>query len=110
MSHEHAVLLVADGLFFRSKLASVVERHGGRPVRTGPASLAVVEVSGTERINLVRGLVADGARVLAFGSHVDAAVLRDARAAGADAVPNSRVEAALTDLLTVEWGGASRGA
>lgn len=99
MSDERTVLLVTDDLFFRAKLASVVERYGGRTVRKGAASLAVVEVTGPATVARVRGLVAQGTRVLAFGSHVNATVLREARAAGADAVPNSRVEAALADLL-----------
>jgi hypothetical protein len=93
------VLLLTDDLFFRAKLGTVVERCGSRPVTTGSAPIAVVELTGADAVSQVRRLLADGIRVVAFGSHVDAAVLREAREAGAEAVPNSRVEAALAALL-----------
>ena len=48
----------------------------------------------------VRGLVARGIPVLAYGSHVRADLLRAARDAGATAVPNSEVERRLVQLLT----------
>jgi hypothetical protein len=37
--------------------------------------------------------------VLAFGSHVNAGLLRRARELGAEAVPNSQVEVRLAELL-----------
>jgi hypothetical protein len=52
---------------------------------------------------------ATGKPVLAFGSHVDAAALRAARAAGADrVVPRSQFESALETLLQEVTAGSAK--
>jgi hypothetical protein len=93
------VLLVTRDLFFRAKLDAVVRAAGHEPVLRGSASLAVVELVGDAAVQRIRELVVGGCAVLAFGSHVHADLLRAASAAGADAVPNSQVEAALRRRL-----------
>lgn len=94
------VLLATRELLLRSKLAAVVTGGGGEVVGTDAAcDLAVLDIElggATERI---RGLVARGIPVLAYGSHVRADLLHIAREAGAVAVPNSAVEARLRELL-----------
>lgn len=95
---DRTVLLVTRDLFFRAKLEALVELSGHTPVRSGPARYAVVEL-GADTMEQVRGLVVDGVRVVAFGSHVGAQVLREAREAGAEAVANSQVEATLRRML-----------
>jgi hypothetical protein len=96
---ERTVLLVTQDLFFRAKLDAVVRAAGHEPVRRGGAPLAVVELVGDATVERVRELVAAGCAVLAFGSHVHADLLRAAREAGAEAVPNSQVESALRRRL-----------
>jgi hypothetical protein len=95
------VLLVTRDLFFRAKLEALVELSGHAAVRSGPAPCAVVEL-GAVTLEQVRELVAAGTRVVAFGAHVGAQELRDAREAGAQAVPNSQVEAAVRSMLRSE--------
>jgi hypothetical protein len=84
---------------FRAKLEAVVRAAGWRMTRAEPAHLAVVELDGAAALERVRGLVGAGIPVIAFGPHVEAASLREARQAGAEAVPNSRVEAVLRERL-----------
>jgi hypothetical protein len=100
-SSERAVLLLTRDLFFRAKLEALVELSGHTAVRSGGAPYAVVEL-GAVTLEQVRELVAGGTRVVAFGSHVGAQELRDARDAGAQAVPNSQVEAAVRAMLHSE--------
>jgi hypothetical protein len=104
-SAEPAVLLETRDLVFRAKLEGVVRSAGGRVTRAPPAALAVVELSGPAAVERVRELVAAGVPVLAFGPHVEADLLRAAREAGAEAVPNSRVEVALRRRLGRPGGG-----
>ena len=59
------------------------------------ADLIVVELDSDNWEDRIRGGVAQGVPVLAFGSHVDVERLRAARALGAEAVPNSQIEARL---------------
>lgn len=96
---DRAVLVLARDLFFRAKLEAVVRAMGFEPVARGAAALAVVELVGEASVARVRELVNAGQEVLAFGSHVHVALLRAAREAGADAVPNSQVEEALRQRL-----------
>lgn len=86
-------------LVFRSKVEAVVRAYGLEPRRSEPAVLAVVELDGEAAIERVRGLRARGIEVVAFGPHVRAAWLRAAREAGAAAVANSQLEAALRQRL-----------
>jgi hypothetical protein len=98
-SSETAVLVVTRDLFFRGKLEGLIKSAGARVAAGEPAALAVVELGSAAALERVRELAAAGMRVIAFGSHVDADVLRAAREAGAEAVPNSRVEAVLLAAL-----------
>jgi hypothetical protein len=92
-------LLTAD-LLFRSKLGAVVAGAGGEVTRDDArCDLAVVDLADGTRAGQVGELVGRGIPVLAYGSHVRPELLRAARDAGARAVPNSEVAAALSDLL-----------
>ncbi|MGH7538172.1 MAG: hypothetical protein ACREMF_06035 [Gemmatimonadales bacterium] len=94
------VYVLTRDLLFRSKLGGVVAAAGGEVTRD-PAvgELAVIELEATGWEERVRGFVARGVPTLAFGSHVGAELLREARTLGAEAVPNSQVEHRLTELL-----------
>ncbi len=96
------VFLATADLLFRSKLGAALAAHGGEVVRDEAAQcdLAVVAIDAPGAVDRVRGLVARGIPVLAYGSHVRADLLRAARDAGATAVPNSEVERRLVQLLT----------
>jgi len=86
---------------FRAKLGAVVAAHGGELVNDSSAcDLVVVSAEAPDAVDRIRGWVAGGTRVLAYGAHVRADLLRAARDAGADAVPNSAVERRLVELLT----------
>ncbi|OGU02618.1 MAG: hypothetical protein A2W29_10595 [Gemmatimonadetes bacterium RBG_16_66_8] len=85
---------------FRAKLEAVARAAGWRVTRQAPAQLAVVELDAPAAVARVRELVHHGLPVIAFGSHVNAAALRAAREAGAEAVPNSRLEAVVRARLT----------
>ena len=94
------VLVVARDLLFRSKLRGIVTAAGGElVVGEEHSDLAVIEIEAPQWEARIRGLVARGIPVLAFGSHVHADLLRLARDAGAQAVPNSQVADALTRLV-----------
>lgn len=92
------VLLLTQDLFFRSKLQAIVRDAGGEVTRAEPCDLAVVELGATQ-LESIRQLVGKNIAVLAFGSHIEPEVLREARKLGARAVPNSEVESALRALL-----------
>ncbi|NIM50028.1 MAG: hypothetical protein GTN62_06795 [Gemmatimonadales bacterium] len=96
---DRSVLLLTRDLFFRAKLEGLAQEAGYEPTRSGPAVLAVVELTGDAALARVRELVVAGSRVIAFGSHVQPAILREARAAGATAVPNSEVEETVRRVL-----------
>ena len=94
------VWLATRDLLFRSKLGGVVAAGGGEVSRDeGACDLAVLEFGGPGAIERIAELVRRGIPVLAYGSHVQADLLRAARDAGAVAVPNSQVEERLRDLL-----------
>lgn len=93
------VLVSARDLFFRAKLDAVVRSAGAEITREAPCDIALVELHAPDAAERIQALVQAGIPVLAFGSHVDAAALRAARAWGARAVPNSEVESALRALL-----------
>ena len=94
------VLLATRDLIFRSKLGAVV-RAGGVELAPDEKSsdLVVVDVEAPGAVERIRGLVERGVAVLAYGPHVRAELLRAAREAGATAVPNSKVEEHLRQLL-----------
>lgn len=85
---------------FRGKLGGVV-RAAGAEVTGDPAAcdLAVVELEARDWETGIREARDRGVAVLAFGSHIDAALLHRARELGADAVPNSQVERRLAELV-----------
>jgi hypothetical protein len=94
------VFVGARDLFFRSKLAAVVRAAGAESTGDEAAcDLAVIELGTADAESRVRALVGKGIPVLTFGAHVEAGELRAARDAGAEAVPNSAVEARLRALL-----------
>jgi hypothetical protein len=94
------VLVVARDLMFRAKLRAVIAARGSEAAADeSSCDLAVVEIDAPQWEVRVRALAARGIPVLAFGSHVHADLLRLARDAGAQAVPNSQVERALGDLI-----------
>jgi hypothetical protein len=91
--------MLTTDLFFRAKLDGVVRAAGFSVVRGLPAAVAVVELGRPDALVRIPELVGAGARVLAFGSHVHADVLRRARELGAESVPNSRAEDSLRRVL-----------
>ena len=94
------VHLVTRDLMFRGKLGALVSAAGGEVTRDLAAcDVAVVELEARGWEEAIREARGRGVRVLAFGSHVDAALLRRARELGAEAVPNSQVETRLAELL-----------
>ncbi|MBI4420654.1 MAG: hypothetical protein HY560_07495 [Gemmatimonadetes bacterium] len=94
------VYLAARDLLFRSKLSAVVTAAGAEITRDDAAcDLAVIELETPGADDRIRALVGRGIPVLAFGSHVRADLLRRTRELGAEAAPNSQVEARLRELL-----------
>lgn len=94
------VHLLTRDLMFRGKLGGVVGAAGGEVTRDPAAcDLAVVELEARGWEEAIRDVHGRGVRVLAFGSHMDAGLLRRARELGAEAVPNSQVEGRLAELL-----------
>ena len=81
---------------FRGKLGALVSTAGAEVTRdSATADVLVVELDSEGWEERIREGVGRGIPVLAFGSHVDAERLRAARALGAEAVPNSQIEARL---------------
>jgi len=94
------VYLHTRDLMFRGKLRGVVSAAGAEVSRDATtADVLVVELESTGWEDHVRDGVGRGVPVIAFGSHVDAERLRAARALGAEAVPNSQIEARLVARL-----------
>ena len=90
------VFLGTRDLMFRGKLRTLVSTAGAEVTRdAATADLLVVELDSEWWEERIREGVGRGIPVLAFGSHVDAERLRAARALGAEAVPNSQIEARL---------------
>lgn len=94
----HQVFVQTKDLIFRSKVRAIITAAGDH-VTTDAAmcDLAVIELGDLEDL---RPLIERGTPVLAFASHVQADLLRQARELGAEAVPNSAVEMRLRALLT----------
>jgi hypothetical protein len=104
---ERGAVLRTRDLFFRAKLEAILRAAGLIPKRNGPAELALVELGDEGDLDQIRALVAEGLPVVAFGSHVRAELLRAAREAGAEAVPNSRVEETVRRMIGE--GGRGKG-
>ncbi|HEX9279246.1 MAG TPA: hypothetical protein VF890_01315 [Gemmatimonadales bacterium] len=95
------VYLAARDLVFRAKLGAALAGAGAKTTRDEAAcDLAVLDAEAPDALERIRGFVARGIPVLAYGPHVRAELLRAAREAGAVAVPNSRVEETLRELLS----------
>jgi hypothetical protein len=81
---------------FKGKLRAIVSAAGADLISDAAAAdLIVVELESRDWQDRIRDGVARHVPVLAFGSHVDVERLRAARALGAEAVPNSQIEARL---------------
>ncbi len=94
------VYLLTQDLLFRSKLAGIVTGAGAEITRDpSTCDRAVVEIGAAGWEDRLRELVGRGVPTVAFGPHMDAELLRRARAAGATAVPNSQVEERIRSLL-----------
>lgn len=90
------VVAVATDLMDRSKISGALpEARIVRPgAELGDAEVVLVDLGLAGALDAA---VATGARVLAYGSHVDEATLASARAAGAEAMPRSLFFRRLTD-------------
>jgi Zn-dependent alcohol dehydrogenase len=105
------IYLVGCDLLFFSKAAAMALAAGGNasncplagPFEKTAGCCAFVSLAKPEALAAIAGLKAAGASpVIAFGSHVDAARLDVARAAGADeAIANSQFEARVRQALGV---------
>ena len=86
------IVALVDDLMDRSRLSAALPATTYRrdPVAVD-ASVVIIDLAAyADAVPVVRA-AAPAARIVAFGSHVDASVLDDARAAGADLVlPRSR--------------------
>jgi len=81
---------------FRGKLRAVVEAAGATVTRDAAAAdLLVVELESAGWEDRIREGTSRAIPVIAFGSHIDSQRLRAARELGAEAVPNSQIEARL---------------
>ena len=90
------MFLATRDLLFRGKLRAVVAAAGAELTRdAASADLLVIELETPGWENEISDGVRRGIPVLAFGSHVDAELLRAARALGAEAVPNGMIQARL---------------
>ena len=98
------VALVPD-LMDRSKVAAVapgaefVARAGALPAAAAGADLVVLDLSRPGAVDAIPALVATGARVVGFGSHVDRETLEAANEAGASALPRSEFFRRMAELL-----------
>ena len=85
---EPTVVAITGDLMDRSKITAAIA--GVRVVRpggdVGEADVVLVDLSLAGALDAA---TASGARVLAYGSHVDESTLSAARAAGAEAMPRS---------------------
>jgi len=107
-----AVVAVSD-LMFQPRITAAAQVLGlrvliadsaesAREALAGAPALVIVDLQerNADVIEIIVAAKAAGARVLAFGRHTDAGVLRAARKAGADTVvPRSELAAELPRLL-----------
>ncbi len=100
------LLAYVPDLMDRSKVSSA---HPGTTFVTRPADLlatassddlVVVDLGRPGVLDVLPALVATGARVLGFGSHVERTTLEEASAAGCEAMPRSQFFRSLEALLT----------
>lgn len=117
-----SVLAVVPDLYFAVRVAAMAKAVGVPLELVSPqrvvaklaepgVSLVIVELQGREAVTLIAELkrVAPAIPVVGFGMHIEAALLRDARAAGADTVlPRSQLEKKLPSLLERGLAGLAR--
>jgi DNA-binding NarL/FixJ family response regulator len=116
-------LLLSNDLLFTSRIQAAAERHGRSLRRAGSAAEALaaaarepfrcaildLDCAGTELGSLIAALKrsAPPAFVVAYGPHVQAALLHAAREAGCDLVlPRSKFVEALPEALPAWFGRA----
>lgn len=115
-----AIVVLSSDLMWLSRFRAVGQATGVeiRGARTAEQALEAIQHSSvaclildldcgraTELLAVLRPYLPAGARVAAFGSHVDTATLADARAAGCNPVwPRSVMAERLSEVLTV-WAG-----
>jgi hypothetical protein len=80
-------------LMDRSRLASIVDEFVPSidALAATDASVVVVDLGRTGVVAALAPLVGRGVRVVAFGAHVDTALLDQARATGAEVLPRSKL-------------------
>lgn len=101
------IVAYTPDLMDRSRITSAVGAGAVRFVATADAlvgladaDVVVVDLGRRGALDALAAIVASGVRVVAFGSHVDHALLDAARAAGVDEVlPRSRFFATAAELL-----------
>ena len=103
------IFLHGADLFFAAKAkamcdatgATMISLRGSGPFPETANAPVFVDLAGRDAAAAVAALKAAGAvPLIAFGSHIHAARLEEARAAGAEeAIPNSRFESRLRELL-----------
>ncbi|MGI8663170.1 MAG: hypothetical protein ACR2LQ_08155 [Acidimicrobiales bacterium] len=88
-------------LMDRSRLQGVVDTFVGSlaALDDAEADVVVVDLSRSGAVEALPALVARCSRVVAFGSHVDTALLDAARATGAAVLPRSRFFADPADAI-----------
>ena len=113
-------LLVTRDLFFASKISGTAAELGFRIAVEGNVSQAALKAADPACRSLILDLTTPGLKVshvlaalpaasrphvIAFGPHVQAALLNEAREAGCDEVfPRSKFTATLVDILTCTLG------
>ena len=107
------VIAVVPDLYFATRIAATAKAAGvalelvppqraAARLATADVSLVVLELGNRDALALIGELkrAQPGVPIVGFGAHVEAALLRDARAAGADAVlPRSQFVGRLPALL-----------
>lgn len=93
------IIAVTTDLMDRSKITAAFDdvRVVGPGADLGGAEVILVDLALDVGSQVMDDAVATGARVLAYGSHVDDATLAAAREAGAEAMPRSRFFRRLAD-------------
>jgi len=81
--------VVSRNVMDRSRIESALEQVGWRPASVDAASVVVVDLEHDGAMGSIEAAVGRGARVVAFGPHVDTGRLEAARSAGASVLARS---------------------